>query len=103
MPSSTTPTCRASASGDGRSARRRASPPRSRIAEANAGPTPDGWLTGRAAAAAFTFPNGFFHGAAEVRVNRLGSHTIYGYHQEAWGRYRGVFFADPALPASPAG
>ena len=73
-----------------------------RIAEADAGPTPDGWLTGRAAAAAFTFPNGFFDGADEVRVNRLGSHTVYGYHQEAWGRYRGVFFADPALPASPA-
>ena len=74
-----------------------------RIAEAGAGPTPDGWLTGQAATAAFVFPNGFFHGMDEVRVNRLGSHTVYGHHQEAWGRYRGVFFAGSPRPASPVG
>ena len=74
-----------------------------RIAEAGAGPTPDGWLTGQAAAAAFVFPNGFFHGMDEVRVNRLGSHTVYGYHQEAWGRYRGVFFAGSPPPRVSGG
>ena len=74
-----------------------------RIAEAGAGPTPDGWLTGQAAAAAFVFPNGFFHGMDEVRVNRLGSHTVYGHHQEAWGRYRGVFFAGSPPPRVSGG
>ena len=72
------------------------------VAEAEAEPTPDGWLTGRAITAAFAFPSGFFRDADEVRVNRLGSHAVYGYHQEAWGRYRGVFFAESTLAAPPA-
>ena len=74
-----------------------------RIAEAGVGPTPDGWLSGRSAAAAFVFPNGFFRGMDEVRVNHLGSHTVYGYHQQAWGRDRGVFFAESAFLAPPRG
>ena len=56
--------------------------------------TPDGWLNEEQLAAAFAFPTRFFDGVDEVEVNRLGSHVIYGYHQQAWQRYRGVFFAD---------
>ena len=67
-----------------------------RIAQADPDPAPDGWLTGRTIAAAFAFPQGFFRGTGEVRVNRLGSHTVYGYHQEAWGRHHGVFYTGPA-------
>ena len=67
-----------------------------RIAEADAGATPDGWLDGRRIAAAFAFPNRFFEGLDEIRVNRLGSHAVYGYHQQAWQTDQGVFFVDGA-------
>ena len=63
-----------------------------RIAEASA-TTPDGWLNEAQLDAAFAFPSGFFDELADVNVNRLGSHVIYSYHQQAWQRDRGVFFA----------
>ena len=56
--------------------------------------TPDGWLNKAQLVAAFAFPKGYFDGAPDVEVNRLGSHVVYGYHQQAWQRDRGVFFAN---------
>ena len=64
-----------------------------RIGEADAGPTPDGWLDRDRIVAAFTFPHDYYRDLDDVRINRLGSHVVYGYHQEAWQEYRGVFFA----------
>ena len=55
---------------------------------------PDGWLSGALVNAAFAFPVGFHDAMQDVRINRLGSHTVYGYHQEAWRTYQGVFFTD---------
>ena len=64
-----------------------------RIAAMDAPPA-DGWLNKAQLAAGFAFPNGYFDALADVDVNRLGSHAIYGYHQRAWQRDRGVFFAN---------
>ena len=68
-------------------------PASQRIAQANT-TTPDGWLNEAQLDAAFAFPSGFLDGRADVNVNRLGSHVIYSYHQQAWQRDRGVFFAN---------
>ncbi len=65
-----------------------------RIREASAQTIPDGWLNAAQLDAAFAFPQGFFRELSTVDVNRLGTHAVYGYHQRAWQRYKGVFFAD---------
>ena len=69
------------------------SPPSARIQAAQEAPR-DGWLQRGLIEAAFAFPSGFFDELDAVRVNRLGSHTVYGYHQRAWRRDKGLFFAD---------
>lgn len=71
-------------------------PASARIAESAPGALPDGWLTREIVLAAFEFPQGYRADADAIAINRLGSHAVYGYHQQAWGRYQGVFFADPA-------
>ena len=84
-------------------------PPRRRIEALNAGVAPDGWLDGAQIAASFAFPAGFFDGLGDVRVNRLGTHAVYDYHQRAWRRDQGIFFASEVgacdavrcAPASP--
>ena len=65
-----------------------------RIAESAPDALPDGWLTKRMLLAAFAFPQDYRAEADAIAVNRLGSHAVYGYHQQAWGRYQGVYFAD---------
>ena len=71
----------------------RGKPAAERILAADAGPTPDGWLDRERILAAFTFPNDFYRELPDIQINRLGSHVVYGYHQEALQQYRGVFFA----------
>ena len=71
----------------------RGKPASERIALAEPGPTPDGWLDRARISAAFVFPNDFYRDLDDIRINRLGSHVVYGYHQEALQEYRGVFFA----------
>ena len=71
----------------------RGKPASERIALAEPGPTPDGWLDRARISAAFVFPNDFHNELDAIRVNRLGSHVVYGYHQEALQEHRGVFFA----------
>ena len=73
-------------------------PASARIALAARGPTPDGWLDAATIHAAFTFPPGFFDGAADIRVNRLGEHVVYGHHQAAWQTFQGVYFAGGEAP-----
>ena len=63
-----------------------------RIASADV-PITDGWLDKAQIAAAFAFPTGFYDDLPAIRVNRLGGHAVYDYHQQAWQRDRGVFFA----------
>ena len=71
----------------------RGKPASERIADANGGPTPDGWLDRSRIMAAFAFAHDYYRDLDAIRINRLGSHVVYGYHQEAWQEYRGVFFA----------
>ena len=73
-------------------------PASARIALAAQGATPDGWLDAAAIAAAFAFPAGFFDGVADIRINRLGEHAVYGYHQTAWQTFQGVYFAGEGPP-----
>ena len=73
-------------------------PASARIALAARGATPDGWLDAATIRAAFTFPPGFFDGVADIRVNRLGEHVVYGHHQAAWQTFQGVYFAGGEAP-----
>ena len=71
----------------------RGKPASARIAAAEHPTLPDGWLTMPQLQGAFALPANLGRTADSVRVNRLGTHTVYGYHQQAWQRDRGVFFA----------
>ena len=71
----------------------RGKPASARIAAAERPTLPDGWLTMPQLQGAFALPANLGRTAGSVRVNRLGTHTVYGYHQQAWQRDRGVFFA----------
>ena len=63
--------------------------------------TPDGWLDGAIIAAAFRFPPRYFATLPGIEINRLGSHVVFNYHQEAWESRRGAFYVpDPATRAS---
>ena len=67
-----------------------------RIAKLNVGVTPDGWLDGARIGAGFGFPPRYFDELSGIGVNRLGSHTVFNYHQDAWESRQGAFFADDA-------
>lgn len=71
----------------------RGKPASDRIGEVDAGPTPDGWLDRDRIMAAFAFSNDYYRDLDDIRINRLGSHVVYGYHQQALREFRGVFFA----------
>ena len=70
----------------------RGAKPSARLAATRA-PPPESWLHMAQLRAAFVFPRGFFDAAGEVRVNRLGSHAVYDYHQRAWQHEQGVYYA----------
>ena len=63
-----------------------------RIAAQGGGETPDGWLDGARIAAAFLFPPRYFDVLSDIEINRLGSHAVFNYHQEAWESRRGAFY-----------
>ena len=71
-----------------------------RITSLDVGETPDGWLDGARITAAFRFPPRYFDEQADIDINRLGSHTVFSYHQEAWESRRGAFFV-PGPPHGP--
>ena len=67
-----------------------------RIAALGIGETPDGWLDGDRIAAAFQFPPRYFDLLPDIEINRLGSHAVFNYHQDAWESRRGAFYVrDP--------
>ncbi len=49
------------------------------------------WFTLNLAKSAFHFPNNYFNRIGEVEINRLGSHTLYNYHQQAWQQEQGIY------------
>ena len=72
-----------------------------RIAALDVGETPDGWLDGAIIAAAFRFPPRYFDALPDIDINRLGSHVVFNYHQEAWEARRGAFHVpDPVTRAA---
>ena len=77
--------------------------PRQRIEGQNAAALPDGWLDAAQISAAFAFPKGFAGNLGEVRVNRIGTHAVFDYHQQAWRRDQGVFFAGDIGPCEAEG
>ncbi|MEW6998872.1 polyamine aminopropyltransferase [Colwelliaceae bacterium BS250] len=48
------------------------------------------WLDLELLKSAFIFPKSFYQDAQSVRVNYLGSHSIYQYHQQAWKDQQGL-------------
>ena len=68
--------------------------PRRRIEALKGTALPDGWLDAAQIGAAFAFPKHFLGDLADVRINRIGTHAVFDYHQLAWGRDQGVFFAN---------
>ena len=68
-----------------------------RIAASDVGETPDGWLDGTRIVAAFRFPPRYFDDLENIEINRLGSHVVFNYHQDAWESRRGAFYVpDPS-------
>ena len=76
---------------------------RERMAALDIGVTPDGWLDGPGIDAAFRFPPRFFDEVPDIGINRLGSHTVFNYHQQAWESRQGAFHVSaPPAPESDA-
>ena len=71
----------------------RGRPASDRLAAADPKLVADGWLTVAQLQGAFAFPPGFHADLTAIRVNRVDSHVVYGYHQAAWQQRRGVFHA----------
>jgi len=68
---------------------------RERISALDVGETPDGWLDGSRIDAAFEFPPRYLDELPAIGVNRLGTHVVFNYHQEAWESRRGAFHVPP--------
>ena len=71
----------------------RGQPASERLAQADEALIPDGWLTLAQLQGAFAFPEPFHANLPAIRVNHLGSHAVYTYHQAAWQQRKGVFHA----------
>jgi len=53
-------------------------------------PIKPSWLNLEMLKAAFIFPNNFYHHAETIKINTLGSHTLYQLHQKAWQDQQGL-------------
>jgi spermidine synthase len=49
------------------------------------------WLTLDLARSAFNFPKNYFAKIPDIKINTLGSHTLYNYHQRAWQKEQGIY------------
>ena len=67
-----------------------------RISQAGNAKTPDGLLNTEQVTAAFLFPKQYYANLDGILVNRLSSHAVYDYHQEAWRVHQGVFYVQPS-------
>ena len=50
----------------------------------------DDWLTKDLLLSSFHFPANFYEDAGKVKINYLGSHQVYQYHQAAWQSQQGL-------------
>jgi len=62
---------------------------RARLAQVPMAPF-EQWLTPGLIQASFEFSNNFYRNRDKIRVNRLGSFTLYRYHQQAWESQQGL-------------
>ena len=69
-------------------------PASERIQQRDRAEDPDGFVGKPQLTAAFVFPRGYFDALSDVKVNRLGTHTLYDYHEAAWRRGYGVYYAE---------
>ena len=53
-------------------------------------PVANSWLNVETMHAAFAFPNNFYQNKDNIKINYLGSHQIYQYHQQAWQNQQGL-------------
>lgn len=81
---------------------RRGKPALQRIAELGDVVPPDGLLAAPQLAAAFVFPLGFFDLLDQVEINRLGTHVVYEYHQDAWQAGEGLMIVEKPVTVSPS-
>ena len=65
-------------------------PPRQRLRRLGQLAPFEKWLTPGLIQASFEFPADFYQDAADIRVNELGSFTLYHYHKEAWQQQQGL-------------
>ena len=65
-------------------------PPRQRLRQLDRLADFEHWLTPGLIQASFEFPADFYQNAAHIRVNELGSFTLYHYHKEAWQDQQGL-------------
>ena len=49
------------------------------------------WVTLPLAKSAFQFPVGYYDDLQTIKPNRIGSHVVYQYHQQAWKDEQGIF------------
>ncbi len=49
------------------------------------------WLTLALTLSAFNFPINYYNDVNNILINKLGSHTVYQYHQQAWKDEQGIF------------
>ncbi len=49
------------------------------------------WLTQDLLIAAFEFPANFFKSKDKIEINRLGTHRVYRYHDQAWRKDLGIY------------
>lgn len=52
------------------------------------------WVSKPQILAAFVFSPRYFVDAEHIKINTLGSHQLYQYHQRAWKQHDGAFFPD---------
>ncbi len=58
-------------------------------------PVKDPLISKQSMLAAFVFMPNFYNNMGQVKINRIGTNTIYQYHQEAWNKFDGVFYSNP--------
>ena len=49
------------------------------------------WLTLELVRSAFEFPRHYFSTLPEIKINTLGNHALYQYHQKAWQQEQGIY------------
>ena len=70
--------------------------PSARIADTQVLATkpPASWLSKPQILAAFVFSPHYFDELEKIKINTLGSHQLYQYHQRAWKQHGGAYFPD---------